>query len=98
MKIFTVCPDFLRPLSDQLESGQYVLRSEVIALESALREAYQISHYGRGSMQDVDDVLERAIRLCGSQSAMHSGGSADPERQGIDIPVIGSSNAKHDEP
>lgn len=31
-------------------------------LEAALREAYQITHYGRGPMQDVDDVLERAIR------------------------------------
>jgi len=36
-------------------------------LSTALREAYQISHYGRGSMQDIDDVLERAIRA--SQSA-----------------------------
>lgn len=38
-------------------------------LAEALREAYQISHYGRGSMQDIDDVLERAIRLCGGFSA-----------------------------
>jgi hypothetical protein len=35
-------------------------------LEDTLKEAWQISHYGRGSMQDIDDVLERAIR--GSQS------------------------------
>jgi hypothetical protein len=33
-----------------------------VHVEAALREAYQISHYGRGSMQDIDDVLERAIR------------------------------------
>jgi hypothetical protein len=38
-------------------------QSERIAmLETSLGEAYQISHYGRGSMQDVDDILERAIR------------------------------------
>lgn len=38
-------------------------QSERIAmLETALREAYRVTHYGRGSMQDVDDILERAIR------------------------------------
>lgn len=36
-------------------------------LEESLKEAYQISHYGRGSMRDIDDVLERAIRT--SQAA-----------------------------
>lgn len=40
--------------------------------ETALREAYQITHYGRGTMQDVDDVLERAIR----GSAHNPGGNA----------------------
>lgn len=38
------------------------LLAYVDALETSLREAYQITHYGRGTMQDVDDVLERAIR------------------------------------
>jgi hypothetical protein len=37
-------------------------KARVLKLEKALREAYQITHYGRGTMQDVDDVLERAIR------------------------------------
>src|SRR5208337_4215084 len=28
VKRYTVCPDFLRPLSDQLDAGQYVLASD----------------------------------------------------------------------
>ena len=40
-------------------------------LEDTLKEAWQISHYGRGSMQDIDDVLERAIR------GSHSSGGPD---------------------
>lgn len=44
------------------EHGVWVRTADAEALRDALREAYQITHYGRGSMQDVDDVLERAIR------------------------------------
>ncbi len=47
------------------ESERESLLAYIREMEAALREAYQISHYGRGSMQDIDDVLERAIRLCG---------------------------------
>lgn len=48
-------------------------RARVLELEKALREAYQISHYGRGSIQDIDDVLERAIRRCGGFQAAKTG-------------------------
>jgi DNA-binding MurR/RpiR family transcriptional regulator len=44
-------------------------KAKIARLTEALREAYQITHYGRGSMQDVDDVLERAIRSTGNTEA-----------------------------
>ena len=50
-------PDFLGK-----RQGEWVSLEDYEKIEAALREAYQISHYGRGSMQDIDDVLERAIR------------------------------------
>jgi hypothetical protein len=51
-------------------------------------------HYEDGD----GNVVCRFVSDCGCiephfgsiDSAMHSGGSADPERQGIDVPVIGS--------
>lgn len=49
----------------QLRAVRQDDKAKIASLSNALREAYQISHYGRGSMQDVDDVLERAVRLCG---------------------------------
>jgi hypothetical protein len=53
-------------IGDNIGDPVAVANSKLIAaaptMAEALREAYQISHYGRGSMQDIDDVLERAIR------------------------------------
>lgn len=48
---------------DKLELQQRINSLEILGkgYEKVLREAYQISHYGRGSMQDIDDVLERAF-------------------------------------
>jgi hypothetical protein len=48
-------------------------------------EVEVITAYQRG----FEDGLRWQI-----DSAMHSGGSADPERQGIDVPVIGSSQQR----
>lgn len=36
-RVYTVCPDFLRPMSDQLEAGQYVLYSEYLKLRTENR-------------------------------------------------------------
>jgi hypothetical protein len=51
----------LRQIAGQ-EQQERADRTRLLKLEEALREAYQITHYGHGSMQDVDDMLERAIR------------------------------------
>lgn len=52
-------------IGDNIGDPVAVANAQLIAsaprLLSALREAYQISHFGRGSMQDIDDVLERAF-------------------------------------
>lgn len=42
VKRYTVCPDFLRPMSDQLEAGQYVLASDYAALEARLERANEL--------------------------------------------------------
>jgi hypothetical protein len=47
------------------------LTCRIEELETAIREAWQISHYGRGSMQDIDDVLERAVRSPNSGGSEH---------------------------
>ena len=35
-RVYTVCPDFLRPNSDQLDAGQYVLYSEWLKLRDLI--------------------------------------------------------------
>ncbi len=38
LEIYTVSPDFLRPMSDQLEAGQYVLYSEYLRLQEKMAQ------------------------------------------------------------
>jgi hypothetical protein len=48
-------------------------------------------HAKPNELPTLRQIAVPAYRVADYQSAMHSGGSADPERQGIEVPVIGSA-------
>jgi hypothetical protein len=60
MRIFTVCPDFLRPMSDQLEAGQYVLLSdaqeEIKDLRAVLRSMVALFDSGAWSHANIKEA------------------------------------------
>ena len=52
----------------------------------------QLKRKPSGYRQDQLARAQAELRHRLKESAMHSGGSADPERQGIDVPAIGSTS------